>query len=168
MRRILIPVDGSGNATAAVQHAINQFVGNSAVEIHLLNVQRPLSSYVSRFVSRRSIQGYHRDESEKALAPIRRMLASAGIPYAAHQAVGDHAAEIARAARRLRCDLILIGTARKNSLTRLVENSVTNKVVELSSVPVEVVPGEGMSKWERYGIPAGIGAALTLALAAMD
>jgi hypothetical protein len=61
-----------------------------------------------------------------------------------------------------------MSTARKNSLTRLVENSVTNKVLKLTSVPVEVIVGESVSKWERYGIPAGIGAALLLLFAAAD
>jgi hypothetical protein len=61
-----------------------------------------------------------------------------------------------------------MSTARKNSLTRLVEDSVTNKVLKLTSVPVEVIVGENVSKWERYGIPAGIGAALLLLFAAAD
>ena len=73
------------------------------------------------------------------------------------------------AARRLHCDQIVMSTARKNSLTRLVENSVTNKVLELTDVPVEVIAGDAVSKLERYGIPAGIGTALALLfLAAAD
>ena len=52
-----------------------------------------------------------------------------------------------------------MGTTRKNALTRLVENSVVDKVIELTSVPVEVIAGDKMSKWERFGIPAGIAAA---------
>jgi Ca2+-transporting ATPase len=168
MRRILVPVDGSGNSNAAVRQLVKEFMDEAAMEIHLLNVQQPLSSYVSRFLSRKAVRDYHREQSEKAIAPAKLMLEDFRIPYAVHHAVGERAAEITSAARRLRCDLILIGTARKNSLTRLVESSVTNKVTELSPVPVELVPGEGMSKWERYGIPAGLGAALTLAFAAMD
>jgi hypothetical protein len=67
---------------------------------------------------------------------------------------------IAEEARRLRCDRIVLGTARKNSLTRMVEASVTNKVLDLTSVPVEVVVGDSVSRLERYGIPAGIGAGI--------
>jgi hypothetical protein len=54
----------------------------------------------------------------------------------------------------------VLGTARKNSLTRRVEASVTNRVLDLTSVPVEVVVGDSVSKLERYGIPAGIGAGI--------
>jgi nucleotide-binding universal stress UspA family protein len=168
MRRILIPVDDSGNSRSAIRQIVKEFANDPAMEIHLLNVQRPLSSYVSRFLSRKTIRDYHREQSEKAIAPAKRMLDEGRIPHAVHFATGERAAEITAAARRLRCNRILIGTARKNSLTRLVQSSVTNKVIALASVPVEVIPGDGMSKWERYGIPAGLGAALTLALATME
>jgi Ca2+-transporting ATPase len=168
MRHILVPVDGSGNSQSAVRQIVREFASDPAMEIHLLNVQQPLNSYVSRFVSRKTVRDYHREQSEKAIAPVKHMLDEARIPYAVHFATGERAAEITAAARRLRCDRILIGTARKNSLTRLVDSSVTNRVIALASVPVEVIPGDRMSKWERYGIPAGLGAALTLALATME
>ncbi|MNC85844.1 hypothetical protein D3C83_14600 [compost metagenome] len=69
----------------------------------------------------------------------------------------------------MRTDLIVMGTARKNSFTRMVEDSVTNKVLELAQVPVEVIAGESISKVERYLVPAGAGgAALALILLAVD
>ncbi|MGP1677297.1 MAG: HAD-IC family P-type ATPase [Burkholderiales bacterium] len=168
MLKVLVPVDGSRNCQFAVQHVIKEFMNNTAMEIHLLNVQSPFTRDVARFVSRKSLHDYHRDEAERALGPIKQMLDGFGIPYSAHTEVGDRAKSIAEAARRLRCDLILMSTARKNSLTRLVENSVTNKVLELTSVPVEVIAGDAVSKLERYGIPAGIGALLALLLIAAD
>jgi nucleotide-binding universal stress UspA family protein len=138
------------------------------MEIHLLNVQVPFNRDITRFVSRKNLHDHHRDEAARVLAPIRQMLDSFGIPYSVHTMVGDRAKSITDTARRLHCDQIVMSTARKNSLTRLVENSVTNRVLELTSVPVEVIAGEAISKWERYGIPAGIGGALALVFAAMD
>jgi hypothetical protein len=79
---------------------------------------------------------------------------------------GDRAATIAAEARRLACDHILMSTARKNSLTRMLEDSTTNRVLELTSVPVELIAGDQISKLERFGVPAGIGAALALLIAA--
>ena len=168
MLKVLIPVDGSRNCQFAVKHVIKEFMNNTAMEIHLLNVQPPFSSYIARFVSKKNLRDHHRDEAEKALGPIKLMLDGFSIPYSAHAAVGERAKTITDTARRLRCDHIVMSTARKNSLTRLVENSVTNKVLKLTSVPVEVIAGEEVSKWERYGIPAGIGATLALAFAAAD
>ncbi len=166
MQKVLIPVDGSPNCQFAVRHIIKQFMNNTAMETHLLNVQPPFNRDITRFVSRKSVQDHHREQAEKALRPIREMLDNLSIPYSVHIEVGDRAKCIAHTARRLRCDQIVMSTARKDSLTRLVENSVTNKVIELTSVPVEVIAGDAVSRWERYGIPAGLGALLALLLAA--
>jgi Ca2+-transporting ATPase len=166
MLKVLIPVDGTRNSEFAVRHVVKQFMNNTAMEIHLLNVQAPFSSYITRFVSRKNVHDYHRDQAEKALRPIRQLLDSFGIPYAVHMEVGDKAECITAMARRLHCDHIVMSAARKNSLTRLVENSTTNRVLELTSVPVEVIVGDAVSRWERYGIPAGLGTLLALLLAA--
>ena len=74
---------------------------------------------------------------------------------------------ITAAAHRLRCEQIVIGSSRKDSLTRWIESSTTNKVLELTTVPVEVIAGDSVSRWERYGIPAGVGALIALLLAAV-
>ncbi len=166
MLKVLIPVDGSRNCQFAVKHVIKEFMNNTAMEIHLLNVQSPFNRDVARFVSRKNLRDYHRDEADKALAPVKQMFDAFSIPYSAHAEVGEKAKVITEAARRLHCNLIVMSTARKNSLTRLVENSVSNKVIELTSVPVEIIAGDAVSMWERIGIPAGIGAALALLLAA--
>jgi len=165
MLKVLIPVDGSRNCQFAIKHVIKQFMKNTAMEVHLLNVQPPFSRYIAQFTSKRSRKDYHRDQAEKALRPIKRMLDGFSIPYSAHAEVGEKAKLIADTARRLRCDQIVMSTARKNSLTRLVENSVTNKVIELTAVPVEVIAGDAVSRWERYGIPATIAAAIALVVA---
>ena len=167
MLKVLVPVHGSRNCEFAVRRVITEFMNNTAMEIHLLNVQPPFSSYITRFVSRKNVQDYHRDEAEKALRPMRQLLDSYGVPYAVHMEVGDRAECITATAHRLHCDHIVMASARKNSLTRLVENSTTNRVLELTSVPVEVVAGNAVSRWERYGIPASLGTLLALLLAAV-
>jgi nucleotide-binding universal stress UspA family protein len=166
MTKVLIPVDGSRNSEFALRHVVRQFMNNTAMEIHLLNVQQPLSSYITRFVSRKSVRDYHHDEAEKALRPARQILDSLGIPYAVHVELGPRAETITGTAHRLRCDHIVMSAARKNTLTRLVENSTTNRVLELTSVPVEIIAGDSVSKWERYGIPASLGTLIALLLAA--
>jgi hypothetical protein len=60
-----------------------------------------------------------------------------------------------------------MATARKNSLTRMLEASVTNRVVELTTVPLEVIAGDAVSKAERFGIPIGIAGAIGLMLFAV-
>ncbi len=169
MLKILVPVDNSPNSRHAAQHVIKQFMKDSALEIHLLNVQPPFSGHIAQFVARKNRQDFHREQGENALRPIREMLGKFGVPHAVHIVVGDKAKVIADEARRLRCDHIVMATARKNSLTRMIEDSTTNKVLEQTSVPVEIIAGDAVSKAERYGIPAGVGAALALLfIAAVD
>lgn len=168
MLKILIPVGGTPNDRFAVQHVIKRFMNNTAMEVHLVNVQIPFSAYVATFSSRENRDDYHREQAEKALNPVKEMLDKFSIPYAVHMEVGDRARLIAALARRLECDEIVMATARKNSLTRLVESSVTDRVLQLAPVPVEIIAGDSMSNWERYGIPAAIAAMAALVLAIVD
>ena len=168
MLKVLVPVDGSRNCEFAVRNVIKEFMNNTAMEIHLLNVQTPFRRDVARFVSRKNLHDYHHDAAQRALAPSKQMLDNFSIPYSAHVEVGERAKTITEAARRLRCDHIVMSTARKNSLSRLVEDSVTNKVLEMTSVPVEVIAGDAVSKWERYGIPAALATAIVLVLGIID
>ena len=168
MIRVLVPVDASPNARRAVRHVIAEFRKKPAMEIHLLNIQPPFSRHVAQFASRRNRAAFHREQGEKALAPARLMLEEAGVAHSVHIEIGSRAQVIAREARRLKCDRIVMATARKNSLTRMLEDSVTNEVLELTTVPVEVIAGDAVSKWERYGIPAGIGVAFALVYAAIE
>ena len=169
MLKVLVPVDGSRNSHFAVRHVINRFRNNAEMDIHLLNIQPPFSRHIASFASRKNIDAYHRDEAEKALRPIRQMLDQQVVPYTVHIEVGNKAKLIAETARHLHCDHIVMSTARKSSLTRMLEDSVTNKVLELTTVPVEVIAGDAVSRVERYGIPAAIGTALAmLVFAAAD
>jgi YjbE family integral membrane protein len=164
MTKILVPVDGSRNSLHAVRHVIGRFRRDATVQIHLLNVQPSFSRHIAQFISRGDRAAFHREEADKALAPIRKVLDTAGVPYAVHVEVGDKARHITATAKRLGCDYIVMSTARKNSLTRMLEDSTTNRVLELTTVPVEVVAGDAISKVERFGVPAAIGGALALLL----
>lgn len=165
MSRVLIPFDGSPDSLHGVRHVVSEFMKNRNLQIHVLNVQPPFSKHVSDFTSRRDRMALHQEQAEKALEPARQALDRSGIPYTVHTEVGDKADCIADMARRLRCDRIVMGTARKSSLIRWVEDSVTNQVIERTTVPVEVIAGDAASNLERVGIPAGVGL-LVLGMAA--
>lgn len=168
MLKLLLPVDGSANSLAAVRHVVNRFMGDSAMEVHLLHVRAPLTRHIAQFVSKRDRENFHKEEAERALAPARDLLNQFGVPHAEHVELGEKAATIHRVAQRLRVNQIVMGTARKNSVTRMLEDSVTNKVLEIAQVPVEVVAGQSVSKLEQFGIPAGVGAAVAFLLVAAD
>jgi nucleotide-binding universal stress UspA family protein len=125
----------------------------------------PLSRHVAWFVSRGNREGWHRDMAARALRSARAFLDAERLPYSVHVELGDRAETIAREAERLRADQIVIGTARKNSITRLFEDSVSSRVLDMARVPVEIVAGRSTSSIERVGVPAGIAAMLVFILA---
>jgi YjbE family integral membrane protein len=166
--RVLLPVDGSRNALRAVRHVIDAYHRDHELEVYLLNVQRPFSHHVARFLARGSAATFHRDQAEHALRGARRLLRAHQVPFEALVAVGDRAQVICDRARALACHHIVLGTARRSSLTRMLEDSVTSRVLEQTPVPVEIVTGSEVSPLERYGVPIGIGAGLGLLLLAID
>lgn len=162
MHKVLIPVDATGNSLQAVEHVINRHAAEGSLEVHLLHVSPPLSQYVARFLKHGERESYHRAEAKKALEPVQELLDRFAVPYATHAELGDKAETVHRIAQRLHADEIVIGTARPSSLTRIIEDSVTNRIIEESAVPVDVIPGNEISRVERFGLPASIGALFAL------
>ena len=57
--------------------------------MQLLNVQRPVSGDVSRFVPGQTLEDYHHERSEQALVPARAVLDAAGLAHQDHSRVGE-------------------------------------------------------------------------------
>ena len=100
------------------------------------------------------------------MAPACALLARHGVPYIAHVELGDKAEMVNQVARRIGANVIVMGTARKNSLTRLIEDSITHRVLERAEVPVEVIPGHSVSTLEWASVRAAL--ALVLAWLVID
>ncbi|MFM2120756.1 MAG: hypothetical protein RL722_2224 [Pseudomonadota bacterium] len=169
MLKVLVPVDGAGNALVAVRHVIDEYRRHHPLELHLLNVQPRLSRHVARWINRRNREDFYAEQAGQSLATASALLDSSGIPYATHWRVGERATEICRSAAELGVHHIVMGTARKNSLTRMLEDSTTAAVLDRTPVPVEVIAGPSVSRLERWGLPASLGLGLTgLVWMAMD
>ncbi len=165
MLKVLVPIDGTDNGLHAARHAIKEYQGHHDLEIHLLNVRPFLSQQVARFISGEGRKDWHRDQAMRAMRRASARLVKAGVPFHTHWAVGDRAVEICRVAESLAVHHIVMGTARKNSMTRMLEDSVTEGVLAATSVPVEVVTGAAVSPWERWGLLAAlVGAGVAVAL----
>jgi len=142
LRRVLLPVDGSEHAANAVRRLLAlqaDLRAGDALKVHLLNVQRPLSGDVSRFISGQTIEDYHREHSEAALAPARALLDSAGVVHQDHQRVGEPGPTIAEVAKELGCDMIVMGARGLGTHTAALLGSVAQSVIEVSTAPVLVV-----------------------------
>ena len=103
LQRVLLAVDGSEGAAKAVRHllALHQNLREPpALDVHLINVQRPVSGDVSTFVAGATLDDYHRERSEQAMAPARALLAAAGLTPHEHHRVGNPGRPLPRLRRR--------------------------------------------------------------------
>ena len=142
MKRVLIPVDGSECSLHAVKLVIekrSRYADPDSLDIHLVNVQPPLSHDVTRFASHDQIVQFHREESEKQLQSACEMLDATKTKYTCHYEVGHVAESICQLAESLACDQIVMGTHGRSALTELLVGSMTVKVVHLAKVPVLLV-----------------------------
>jgi nucleotide-binding universal stress UspA family protein len=162
--RILIPVVDAVNFMPAVRHVIHDFLSGERMEVHLLYVRSPFRQAVAAYFTGRSPDAFRRRAADKALQPACALLARVHIPYTVHIEAGDKAKVIGLVARRLGIHRIVLGTARNWSATRLTEESTIEKVLASAPVPVSVIPGRAVSRVERYGVAAGLGATLWLIL----
>jgi nucleotide-binding universal stress UspA family protein len=109
------------------------------LEIHLVNVQPPLSHDITRFASHEQITEFHHKASEEQMLSACTLLDAAGAKYTCHYEVGDVAEVIINLVDSLRCDQIVMGTHGRGALKDLLMGSITLKVLHLSKVPVLLV-----------------------------
>jgi nucleotide-binding universal stress UspA family protein len=141
MRRILVPVDGSEHALEAVRHVVALIRDGERSEVHLVNVQPPLTGDVAAFVSQRAIHDFHLDEGRRDTQAACALLDRAEIPYAVHVFVGHAAAVIAECAHDLNCNLVVMGTHGFGSIAQLLLGSVSRETIHLidPDIPVTLV-----------------------------
>jgi YjbE family integral membrane protein len=169
MNHILIPVDGSKNSDLAIKHAVNTYGKGSQIHFHLCNVQPTLYRHIGKFLSKQDIKEWYTERAMLAAASAAEYLEKNSINFSFTYVTGDKGVALLEEAHRLGCERIILGTHKKNSLSRLFENSTTARLLEISDLPVEVVTGDSLPTLERWGIPAlGAGAATALMAVVID
>lgn len=146
--RILIPVDGSKHAMAAVQFVASRaaLIGKDP-DIELLNVQIPVPARAARVVGKAVCASYYEDEADKALRPALRVLDKAGFSARARHAVGHAADVIALATEKPRgkkngaVDLLVMGSHGHGALLNLLMGSVTAAVLARTRTPILLLRG---------------------------
>lgn len=169
MNTVLIPVDDSNNALLALKHAVNTYGKDPQSHFHLCNVQPTFYRHIGKFLSKQTISDWQAEQAKLAATTAFQFLERAGVSFSFTYLTGDKGQALRDEAQRLGCNRVVIGTSKKNTLSRLFENSTTAKLLETSDIPVEVVTGRTLSTLERWGIPAlGASAATALMAAVID
>ena len=139
MRVILLPVDGTVRSDAAVQCVIRQAKLGQIGAIHLVTAQPRLGAYIGRFLKSGEINDYQCEQGMKALARAKRLLDEAGVAYWPHIYAGDMVDVIARAAKELAVDEIIMSSNNLGLIGSLDLHSVVGRLLRRVSVPVSVV-----------------------------
>ena len=138
MPRILVPCDGSEPSLAATRFAIELARERGGSQIHLLNVQPPISGSAAAFLGKTPIRQYHEEEGTAALAAARSLLEAAGVAFEHHIAVGEPAEAVAAYAEQKGIDHIVMGTRGLGLMSGLL-GSVASGVLGLVKQPVTFV-----------------------------
>ena len=140
--KVLLAVDGSADALAAVRHALRFSGPLAGVSFVVVNVQGPPSLYevmVAHDAER--IEAVRREAGTDLLAPAEAMLDDAGAVYESEVASGAAEHMIVELAENYGCDAIVMG-ARGADAAAAGERGlgvVALAVLQASPVPVTIV-----------------------------
>jgi len=107
MKCVVVPIEEGRDGDWAVEHVIGLH-RQEPLRIFLLNVQPPMPRYVSRFIAKRELEDFHRENGMRALARAIARLDEAGIPHEDRVLVGRKAEAIVDFAREVRCAQIVL------------------------------------------------------------
>ncbi len=135
-RHILVATDGSRFSEAAVCYAMRlaRESGAKLTIIHVANVQ----GYVE--VLWHDMKKRYREEGQRVLEAAKEHCQMEGIEAETLLEEGVPYQKIVEAAKRLDCDLIILGSHGHSGLEKIFLGSVAERVVGISPVPVMVVP----------------------------
>lgn len=142
MSRILIAVDGSSHSSKVARAAIRQATAYKVPpELHLAYVHLPVPTLggIIKPVGHKALQRYYREEGEDALKAAKKLFDRAKLGCTTHVLVGPVAKSLVSEAKKLKCDLIIMGTQGMGAVSGMLLGSVAARTVHLARCPVLLV-----------------------------
>jgi len=145
-KHILVPTDGSPLSRRAVERAV-RFAAEQKARVTGFwvgpawepNLYAYAEGVPAGFVSPRQHTAHVKNAAARCLAPVRKAATAAGVRCkCAYVTGGFPYVEIVSAARRYRCDLIVMASHSRGPLSRLLLGSQTSKVLAYATIPVMV------------------------------
>lgn len=141
--KMLLAVDGSEVALAAVRFAIGMAQQGLRGSIVLANVQEPAHLYeLVLTTDAEAIARASEAAGDHILQPALEMVRLAGLECESEVAQGDPAHTIVDICERFGCELIVIGAQGHGALRSALLGSVSNQVLQAAGVPVMIVKSD--------------------------
>ena len=139
---ILIAVDGSSHsakvAKAVIKHAS---ACKQPPVLHLAYVHLPVPTLggLIKPIGHEALQRYYREEGEDALSGAKKLFDRAKLACNLHIMVGPIAETLSIEAKKLKCDMIAMGTHGMGAVSGMLLGSVATKTVHLAPCPVLLI-----------------------------
>ena len=135
--KILLAVDGSDNAIKAAKWVDgHEHLFAPGLNVVLFHADPGLISPVERKLGKHETARYYAGNAEYAFHSSRKVLQRAGVDFRELFEKGDPPETIAHAAKRERCDLVVMGSRGQGAIRQALLGSVVAKVIARSAVPV--------------------------------
>ena len=140
MIKILLPIDGSTAALAAVKHVLRLIADGLSAEAVLLNVQEPPSLYeVVTAHDAEVLRHLRSDAGADLLAPAEALLSSAGLTWESEVAGGHPHTLLLELMENYGCQMLVMGARGMGDSDASGLGSVALALLAGSPVPVTVV-----------------------------
>jgi len=144
-KRVLLPIDGSALSTKAIRQAVefSRDAGAQLLALHAAPAYRALAyeDFVPPdFMTPQRFKALTAERASRILAPVKKACEKAGVECDVRHVIDDSPYEaIIAAAKKYKCDLIIMASHGRRGLTGLILGSETTKVLTHSKIPVLVV-----------------------------
>ena len=138
--KILLPVDGSAYTKRMLSYiaAHDELLG-SGHEYVVFTAIAPIPVHATRFLDRKTLDDYYRDEAEALLGPVKAFIDQQGWKFRVAHAAGHAADAIAAFAAAEKPDLIVMGSHGHSALANVVLGSVASGVLARCKLPVLLI-----------------------------
>lgn len=138
--KILLPVDGSEHALAAVRHAVRIAREGLRASFVLANVQEPASLYeVVVAHDRKVLEEVSQGAAVHSLAPAQALLQEAGLEFETRSGQGSPGEVLVDLVAEMACDAVMLGAYGMGVIEFGSLGSVATHLVRHAEVPVTVV-----------------------------
>lgn len=144
-RNVLVPVDGSLPATAALDHALARFAGGEITVLYVIDADESGEGLRQRLLSEECAEQRRIGErtAARVLEDARRHADGSGVEIVTVTAFGRPARRIVAYAEENGIDRIVMGTHGRSGLSRLLLGSIAEAVSRGSPMPVTTVREAG-------------------------
>jgi nucleotide-binding universal stress UspA family protein len=140
-KRVLVPIDGSPQAYAAFEHALEEFPDATIVALTVLNpsemgagsAEMGMGSYADRWLE------LEEERTEEQFERLRETASEYGVTVETETTVGRPTRAIVDYAEEHGFDQVVMGSHGRDGVSRILLGSVAETVVRRAPCPVTVV-----------------------------